>query len=28
MLEDVSHFASFQAPDEYTSAIRAFIDGL
>ncbi len=28
VLEDVSHFASFQAPDEYTAAIRAFIDGL
>jgi len=27
MLKDVSHFASFQAPDEYTGAIRAFIDG-
>ena len=27
VLEDLSHFASFQAPDEYTAAIRAFIDG-
>ncbi len=26
VLEDVSHFASFQAPDEYTRAIRAFIE--
>lgn len=26
VLEDVSHFASFQAPDEYTDAIRRFID--
>jgi pimeloyl-ACP methyl ester carboxylesterase len=25
ILENVSHFASFQAPDEYTAAIRAFI---
>ena len=28
VLEDVSHFASFQAPDAYTAAIRAFIDGV
>ncbi|MEX3007400.1 alpha/beta fold hydrolase [Hoeflea sp. TYP-13] len=26
VLEDTSHFASFQAPGEYTAAIRAFID--
>ncbi|WP_037309846.1 alpha/beta fold hydrolase [Ruegeria halocynthiae] len=26
ILEDVSHFASFQAPDAYTQAIRNFID--
>lgn len=26
VLEDVSHFAIFQAPDEYVAAIRAFID--
>lgn len=26
VLEDVSHFASFQAPEAYTAAIRAFID--
>ena len=26
VLKDVSHFASFQAPDEYNAAIRAFID--
>lgn len=26
LLEDLSHFASFQAPDEYTAAIRAFIE--
>lgn len=26
VLEDVSHFALFQAPDAYTAAIRAFID--
>lgn len=25
VLKDVSHFASFQAPEEYTAAIRAFI---
>lgn len=27
MLDDVSHFASFQAPDAYTVAIRAFLTG-
>lgn len=26
VLEDVSHFASFQAPEAYTAAIRAFVD--
>jgi len=26
VLNNVSHFAAFQAPDEYTSAIRAFIE--
>lgn len=26
ILKDVSHFASFQAPDDYVSAIRAFIE--
>lgn len=26
VLEDVSHFALFQAPDEYTAAIRDFVD--
>ncbi len=26
ILEDLSHFASFQAPDEYTAAIRVFIE--
>ena len=26
VLEDVSHFASFQAPDTYTQAIRTFIE--
>ena len=26
VMEGVSHFASFQAPDEYTAAIRSFID--
>ena len=26
VLKNMSHFASFQAPDEYTAAIRAFID--
>ncbi|GFE63183.1 alpha/beta fold hydrolase [Litoreibacter roseus] len=26
VLDDVSHFASFQAPEQYTSAIRAFIE--
>lgn len=26
VFDDVSHFASFQAPDEYAAAIRAFID--
>jgi pimeloyl-ACP methyl ester carboxylesterase len=26
VLENVSHFASFQAPSEYTAAIRAFIE--
>ncbi|MCP5088462.1 MAG: alpha/beta hydrolase [Rhodobacteraceae bacterium] len=26
VLKNTSHFASFQAPDEYTAAIRAFID--
>lgn len=26
ILEDVSHFASFQAPDDYTQAIRNFIE--
>jgi pimeloyl-ACP methyl ester carboxylesterase len=26
ILENVSHFASFQAPSEYTQAIRAFIE--
>ena len=25
VLDDVSHFATFQAPDEYTAAIRAFL---
>lgn len=28
VLEDVSHFASFQDPDGYTAAIRAFLDSL
>ena len=26
VLKDTSHFALFQAPDEYTAAIRAFVD--
>ena len=26
VLEDVSHFANFQAPDDYVAAIRGFID--
>lgn len=26
ILEDVSHFANFQAPDDYVAAIRGFID--
>ncbi len=26
ILEDVSHFAPFQAPDQYTAAIRSFIE--
>ncbi len=26
VLENVSHFASFQAPDDYVQAVRAFIE--
>ena len=26
ILPDASHFAMLQAPDEYTAAVRAFID--